>query len=175
MIVNIVLSVLGLFAHSPQGLGKKTKVWFYLQKNLLHETDVKLFPFLLIFERGFSTLIDGAWKSHWCSLKQQKHAALLCLTELLGLLQEADKLCVLLGIILPHSFPLPYLITYTILFPYPLRKQEGKGRVTLFGYYYYCLVLGHCSWREPKGFLLMSSDKLKNKENDINKTLSYDV
>lgn len=143
MIVNIVLSVLGLFAHSPQGLGKKTKVWFYLQKNLLHETEVKLFPFLLIFEREFSTLTDGAWKSHCCILKQQEHAALICLTELLD--QEADQCCFLLGTILPLSFPLPYLIAYTILFPYSLRKQESKGRVTLFGYYYYCLVPGHCS------------------------------
>ena len=64
MIVNIVLSVLGLFARSLQGLGKKTKVRFYLQKNLLHETKVKLFRFLLIFERGFFTLTDGPWKSH---------------------------------------------------------------------------------------------------------------
>lgn len=64
MVVNIVLSALGLFAHSPQGLGKKTKVWFYLQKNLLHKIEVKSFPFVFIFESGFPTLTDEAWKSH---------------------------------------------------------------------------------------------------------------
>jgi len=63
MIVNIILSVLGLFALPPQGLGEETKVWFYLQTNLLHDTEVKLFPFPLIFEREFPTPTDGAWKS----------------------------------------------------------------------------------------------------------------
>lgn len=64
MIVNIVLSALSLFAHSPQGLGKKTKVWVYLQKNLLHKIEVKFFPLVFILESGFPTLTDGAWKSH---------------------------------------------------------------------------------------------------------------
>lgn len=139
-IVNIVLSVLGLFAHSPQGLRKKTKVQLYLQNNLLYATEVKLFHFLFIFEREFSTWTDGAGKTHWCSLKQQEHAALICLRKLLVCFSRHIKsvashaqhchipsLC--------HSSLLHHLISL-------FSSKTGGERKGYYAYYCYCLVLG---------------------------------
>lgn len=158
MIVNIVLSVPGLFVHSPQGLGKKTKVQLYLQKNLLHGTKVKHFPFPQIFERAFSTLTREP-KSPIAVVLSSKHM-------LPSYAQRSFQVCFRRQILSLFPFRhdaatcVPFAMSGNILLPCPLRRQESKG-VTLLGPCSYCLTLGHCTQGNINllYLLLMSSNK----------------
>lgn len=123
----------------------------------------KAFAYSTLFKREFSIL--QSLKVPLMQASSSKHALPSEAAGPPG--QEAVASLFLLG----RTQPLCHIWEHRP--SYSLKRHSGKGRVTLLGHYYYCLVPQHCSWGNIY-LLLMSSNKFK-RENDINSVLSYDV